>query len=332
MTSIFGVSRFAALARYLVGASACFGLLVTAARAQVYPDRPVWLVVPFAAGGPTDVVARLLSQRLAEKWKQPVIIDNKPGGGANLGAVQVARSKPDGYTLLMTTPALATAQTLYPAMKLDPLKDFVPISNVAQTAPILVVNPSVEASSVQQLVALAKKSPGSLAFASPGAGTPLHLTGEMFRLMADIDVLHLPYKGSSPALTDLLGGRVAYMFDSPITSLPFVRSGRLRALAVGSQTRSALAPEVPTLAEVGLPAFNALFWYALFAPSGTPQALVDKIALDVGTLVKQPDISSRLLALGAEPVGNTSQEFAVEFAKDIQRWSDVARTSGAKAE
>jgi len=309
--------------------SAMLAVLIGPAVAEVYPDKPVRMVVPFPAGGPTDVLARLIAQKLTEKWKQPVLVDNRPGAGANIGAEIVAKSKPDGYTLLMTTSALAVAPSLYPKLNYDPLKDLSPVVNVAYAPFLLVVRPEMPAKSVQELIALARSQPGQIMFASTGSGTPLHLAGELFKTMAGIDIVHVPYKGSAPALTDLLGGQVQMMFDSPITSLPLVRGGKLRALGISSATRSLVALEIPTIAEGGVPGYEGALWYGLLVPTGVDSSIVNSINRDVVAIIGQPEVRARFVDLGADPVGNQVEQFKSEIERDARKWAIIVRKSGA---
>lgn len=297
--------------------------------AETFPARAVRLIVPFPAGGPTDVLARLVAQKLSEGWKQPVIVDNRPGAGANIGAEFVAKAPADGYTLLMTTSVIVVAPSLYPKLSYDHLRDFAPVVNVASAPAMLLVHPSIQATSVKELIALAKANPGRLNFASPGSGTPLHLSAELFKVMADIQIEHIPYKGSAPALTDLIGGQVSIMFDSPVSGLRYVRSGALRALGVSSLQRLAVAPNIPTIAET-VPGYDASFWYGVFAPAGTASEIVTRINADVVKLLALPEVRERIEALGVVPVGNTLAQFSAQARSDMAKWAQIVKVSGAK--
>jgi tripartite-type tricarboxylate transporter receptor subunit TctC len=299
-------------------------------RAQAFPDRLVRFVVPFPAGGPVDVLARPLAQGLSAIWGQPVIVENRPGAAGNIGTEQVAKSPPDGYTLLLTTSALSIAPSLFPKLGYDPAKDFLAVINMAVVPAVLVVHPSIPVHSAQELVALARAQPGKIAFASPGTGTPLHLAAELFKTMTQIDILHVPYKGGAPAEIDLVGGHVAMMFAAPINALRLVRDGKLRALAVTGATRSALAPDIPTLAEAGVAGYEATLWYGVLAPVGTPADIVQKINGDVIAVIKQPKVKEQFIGLGAQLVGNSPDQFAAEVQSDIPKWARVVQVTGTK--
>jgi len=296
-----------------------------------FPTHPVRIVVPFPAGGATDIAARLLAERMAADWKQPVTVDNRPGAGGNIGSDIVAKSAPDGYNLIMgVTGSHAINISLYARMPYDPVKDFEAISQVAIVPNVVVVHPSVPAATLPTFVALAKKEPGKLNYASLGNGTAAHLTMEMFKIAAGIDLTHIPYKGSAPAVADLLAGQVQAMIDGLPSALPHVQAGKLRALAVTSAKRSPAAPELPTIAESGYPGFSADAWSGLFAPRGTPKAIVDKISLETQRILKTPEVQKRLGELGAEPVGSTPAEFAQFVQREIDKWARVVKASGAR--
>src|SRR5512144_2335881 len=285
-----------------------FGLLVAGfaagAWAQDYPTKPIRIVVPFPPGGATDLLARAVAQRLTEKWGQAVLVDNRPGAGGNIGSELVAKSAPDGYTLEMGTVGTHSINaSLYAKMPYDHVKDFVPIILVAGVPNVLVVNPALPVNSVQELVAYAKANPGKLNFASSGNGTSIHLSGELFKVMAGVQMTHVPYKGSAPALQDLIGGQVQLMFDNLPPSLPQIKAGKLRALAVTTATRSPALPDLPTIAESGLPGFEASSWFGIVAPAGTPPAIVAKLNAEVAKWLASPEAQEKLLALGANPAG-----------------------------
>ncbi len=307
------------------------GLAMPVAAQTSYPTKLVKIVVPFPAGGTTDILARILAQRMTEAWKQPFVVENRPGAGGNIGTDVVAKSAPDGHTLVMGTVGThAINPSLYTKMPYDHVKDFAPISLVATVPNLLVVNPNVPAKSVKELIALAKAKPGQLSFASSGNGTSLQLSGELFKTMAGVDILHVPYKGSSPAVADLIGGQVSMMFDNMPSALPHVKAGKLRPLAVTTARRSPSAPDIPTIAEAGLPGYEASSWFCLLAPAGTPKEIVTKLSTEVAKILRQPDVKERLFSLGAEPVGNTPEQFAAFIKAETVKWAEVVKKSGAK--
>jgi tripartite-type tricarboxylate transporter receptor subunit TctC len=307
-----------------------FAALVSA---QVYPTKPIRIVVPFPPGGATDILARDVAQKLTEAWGQQVIVDNRPGAGGNIGSELVAKSAPDGYTLEMGTVGThAINASLYAKMPYDHVKDFVPVILVAGVPNVLVVNPAVPVNSVAELIAYAKANPGKLNFASSGSGTSIHLSGELFKVMAGVQMTHIPYKGSAPALQDLLGGQVQLMFDNLPPSLPQIKAGKLRALAVTSATRAPALPDVPTLAEAGLPGFEASSWFGLLAPAGTPPAIVIKLNAEVAKWLATPDAKERLAKQGANAVGGTPEDFEKHIAAETVKWAKVVKESGAKVD
>jgi len=298
-----------------------------------YPSRPVRVVVPFPAGGTTDILARAAAQKLSETWGQQAIVDNRPGAGGNIGSELVAKAPPDGYTLLMGTVGThAINSSLYPKMPYDHVKDFVPVILVAGVPNVLVVNPSLPVNSVQELIAYAKANPGKLNFASSGSGTSIHLSGELFKTMTGVQMTHIPYKGSAPALTDLIGGQVQLMFDNLPSSLAFIKAGKLRALAVTSATRSAALPDVPTIAESGVPGFEASSWFGLLAPAGTPRDIVTKVNADTAKWLASPDAKEKLAAQGAVAAGGSPEDFAKHIQAETAKWARVVKESGAKVE
>jgi tripartite-type tricarboxylate transporter receptor subunit TctC len=318
----------------------CFALALAAlasiampAHAQTYPAKPVRLVVPFPAGGTTDILARAAAQRLSETLGQQVIVDNRPGAGGNIGSELVARAAPDGYTLLMGTVGThAINVSLYPKLPYDPVKDFTPIVLVAGVPNVLVVNPSLPAQSVAELIAYAKANPGKLNFASSGSGTSIHLSGELFKVLTGVQMTHVPYKGSAPALTDLVGGQVQLMFDNLPSSLAFIKAGKLRALAVTSKTRAAALPEVPTMVEAGVPDFEASSWFGMLAPAGTPRDIVVRINAEVAKWLATPEAREKLAGQGAIAAGGSSEDFARHIASETAKWAKVVKASGAKVE
>ncbi|MET0345632.1 MAG: tripartite tricarboxylate transporter substrate binding protein [Casimicrobiaceae bacterium] len=320
-----------AIALVLAAAAAAFA---PAASTQTpYPTKPVRVVVPFPAGGTTDLLARAASQKLSETWGQQALVDNRPGAGGNIGAELVAKAAPDGYTLLMGTVGThAINASLYPKMPYDHVKDFAPVILVAGVPNVLVVHPSLPVNSVQELIAYAKANPGKLNFASSGSGTSIHLSGELFKVMTGVQMTHIPYKGSAPALTDLVGGQVQLMFDNLPSSLAFIKAGKLRALAVTSAQRSPALPDVPTVAESGVPGFEASSWFGLLAPAGTPRDIVTKINADTQKWLASPDAKDKLAAQGAAAAGGSPEDFAKHIQAETAKWARVVKESGAKVE
>ena len=301
--------------------------------ADNWPARQIRIVVPFPAGGATDIAARLIAERMGVSWKQPVVVENRAGAGGNVGSDVVAKAPPDGYTLIMgVTGSHAINISLYSNMPYDPVRDFEPVSQVAVVPNAVVVHPSVKATTLKDFVALAKAQPGKFDYASLGSGTAAHLGMEMLKREAGIFMVHIPYRGSAPAVADLIGGQVQVMMDGLPSALPHVKAGRLRALAVTSQKRSPAAPDLPTIAESGYPDFYADAWSGLFAPRGTPAAVVDKLALEVQRILRLPDVRERFAGLGAEPVGSTPAEFAAHVRREIDKWARVVKASGAKVD
>jgi tripartite-type tricarboxylate transporter receptor subunit TctC len=311
----------------------CLALLAGAAFAQTYPSRPIRLVVPFPAGGATDIIARAVAQKLTEDWGQPVIVDNRPGAGGNIGSELVAKAAPDGYTIEMGTVGThAINASLYAKMPYDHVKDFTPVILVASVPNVLEVNPSLPVNSVQELIAYAKANPGKLNFASSGNGTSIHLSGELFKVMTGVQMTHVPYKGSAPALQDLIAGQVQLMFDNLPPSLPQIRAGKLRALAVTSATRAPALPDVPTVAESGLPGFEASSWFGLLAPAGTPQPLIAKLNSAVSAWLATPEAKEKMTSIGANSAGGSPEDFAKHIAAETAKWSKVVKESGAKVD
>ncbi len=303
------------------------------AKAQAWPEKPVRFVVGFTPGGPSDILARALGQKLAESWGQQVVIENRPGAGGNIAAEAVAKSAPDGTTwLLGNNSILATNQSLYAKLGYDPVKDFAPVALVAIQPNILVVNPGVPVSSVKELIALAKAKPGALNYASSGSGAAAHLAGELFKAMTGVQMVHIPYKGAQPALTDVIAGQAQLMFATSASVIPYIKAGRLRALAVTTARRSAAVPELPTLSEAGVPGFEAITWHGVVVPSATPAPLVERLNRDIVEVLRLPDLRERLESLGAEVAAGTPQDFADYIAREIPKWTKVVKDSGARAE
>ena len=290
-----------------------------------YPVRPIKIVVPFAPGGTTDMLARLVGQRLTQSWGQPVVIENKPGAGATLGADIVAKSTPDGYTLLMGAAHHTIAQQVYAKIPYHFDRDFAPITMVAMVPNMVVVNTDVPAKTIGEFIALAKTQPGKLNYGSAGAGTAHHLIGEMFKLRAGVDLVHVPYKGSAPAVADLLSGQVQLMFDTVTSGLPQVKAGKLRALAVTTAKRSSAMPDVPSLSETALPGFDVGTWFGLLAPAATPPAIVQKLNAEIVKIIQQPDVRKQMLEAGSEPMGNTSQQMAAQIKSELDAFEAVVK-------
>jgi len=293
-----------------------------------YPNRTVRIIVPFAPGGSTDVVARILADKLGTELKQSFVVENRSGAGGNIGADAVAKASPDGYTLLMgTTGVLAINKYLYKEMSFDPERDLVPVSYTSLITNILVVNPQVPAKTVSELVALARAKPGSLTFASSGAGSSTHLSAELFKSMAGVDILHVPYKGSSQAITDLMGGQVTMLFDNAPSSIPFVEQGKLLALAVTSTKRLPNLPDVPTLDEAGVKGYESLSWSGIMAPAGTPKRVIDKLNAAIEKILRDPDVKQRFASLGVEPVGGPPEAFSRHIRAESEKWARVVKTA-----
>jgi tripartite-type tricarboxylate transporter receptor subunit TctC len=304
----------------------------SAAHAQTYPTKPVRLVVGFTPGGGVDINARLLAADLGKSLGQQVIVDNRPGAGTNIANEYVARAAPDGYTLLMNTAAIAINMSLYKKVNFDAIKDFTPISLFSESPNILVVHPSLPVRNVKDLIALAKAKPGAMNFSSAGSGTTQHLSGELFKLKSGIDVVHVPYKGSAPSLTALLGGEVEMTFANIPAISSHVKAGRLRPLASTGLKRAAQMPNVATMKESGVSGVEVVVWYGVLAPAQTPRDIVNTLAAAIAKAARSSEMRQRLLDQGAEPVGNTPEEFAKILREEVKRWAQVVRVSGAKAD
>jgi len=314
-----------------------FTLLALAAApfafAQAWPSKPIHFVVPYPAGGPVDSVARLLGQKVGERLQQPIIVENKPGAGGNIGADSVAKAPADGYTILMGAVAThAINPSLYASIPYDPVRDFIPVTQVASTPNVLVVNPSIPASNVREFIAYAKANPGKLNFGSGSTGSAGHLAGELFNTMAGVQMVHVPYKGAGPAMQDLIGGQIQLMFDNLASSLGQIKAGRVKALAVTTAKRTSLAPDLPTISESGLPGFDISTWFGIFVPAKTPRPIVDKLHAEFTRALAMPDVREAMVKLGAEPVGNSPQEFAAYIRSEADKYAKLVKASGAKAD
>lgn len=297
-----------------------------------WPQKSVRIIVPFAPGGGTDLVARLTAQKLSELYGQAFVVENKSGAGGTSGTDIVAKSKPDGYTLAVVSGSHTINPNLYKSLPYDTPRDFVAVSNLVSGPALLVVHPSVPANNVRELIALARAKPGTLSYASSGNGSPPHMAGEMLNALAGLDMVHVPYKGNGAAYNDLIGGQVPLMFPNITTALQHVRSGKLRALAVTSRERTRLAPDIPTMAESGLPGFELTSWFGLVAPAGTPATLVERLQQDIARIYQQPEIRDKLMAQGVEPLASSSAEFAAQINSEITYWARMFRVIKIKPE
>ncbi len=316
----------------LVFVSIVAATLETPALAQDYPGHPVTLIVPYAAGGGNDVMARIVADKMGAALGQPIVVENRGGAGGSIATRAVAHAAPDGYTLgLGGTGTLAIDPSLYPNVGYDPRKDFAPIGLIATSALVVLVHPSVPAKTIPELIALAKQEPGKLTFASAGVGSGIHLGAELFAAMAGIKLTHIPYKGSAPALTDLIGGHVSIYFSSLPPAIGLVQDGKVRALAVTGPERSKIFPDLPTVAEAALPGYAAVLHYGIVAPARTPKPVVDKLAAALRVAIASPDVASKIAADGAEVMGMTPEQYAADIDREEAKWSEVVRRSGAKA-
>ena len=321
------------LARFATAVAIATLSLQAHPQTQAWPSKPIRYVVPFAAGGSTDIMGRTIAEKLSVALGQPVVVENKPGAGGGLGAAEVAKAAPDGYTIMGGTISThAINASLYKDLPYDPVKDFVAITLIARVPNMLVVNNDVKAKDVAELIKLMKANPGKWNFASAGNGTSQHLSGELFKGMAGVEMQHIPYKGSPPALTDVMGGSVSMTFDNITTAWPLAKAGKLRALAVTTAKRSPVAPEVPTLAESGLPGYEVGSWQGVFAPAGVPPAIVARLNTEIVKIINMPDVQKKIIDLGAEPVGDTAEQFGAFVKTEVVKWGDVVKKSGAKVD
>ena len=309
---------------------AALALAVLPAAAQDYPNKPVKIIVPFAAGGPADIYARFLGQKLQESLGQPFVVDDRPGAGSIIGTEAVQKSPPDGYTLLMMSNTHTVNESLVPNKPFALMRDFVPVAPVNYADLVLVVHPSVPANNLKELIALAKAKPGQLNYASSGTGTPYHMAGELFKAMAGVNILHIPYKGSSQARTDVLGGQVMMMFDAVPTMAEHVKTGKVRAFGTSGKTRSAVMPNVPTIAEAGVPGYEATIWLGIMAPKGTPAAVVNKLNAEINKILARPDTKDEWAKQGVTPIVMKPDEFERYLNDDIAKWERIVKISGAK--
>ena len=306
-------------------------LFAWSAQAQTYPDRPIRFIVPFSAGGSTDTISRILANKVSEALGQSVVIENKPGAGGNIGAEFVAKSNPDGYTLLFVGTSTAINKSLYKSLPYDATRDLDPVIHLVNLNGILVLHPTVAARNVKELVALSHAKPGTLNFASAGSGTVIHLAGEMFKSTSKADITHVPYKGSGPALIDLIGGQVQMMFANMPGTIQHVRAGKLKVIAVTGDKRSGALPDVPTIAEAGIPGYQATGWFGVMAPAGTPKDAVTKLNAAFNTALSAPELAEILRNEGADVVGGTPEQFRTFMRAEIDRWAGVVKTAGVKA-
>jgi len=317
----------------VLGAALCAVLsLSSGAFAQSYPSKPIRFIAPFPPGGSADTIARLLAQEMTKSFGQQVVVENRPGAGGNIGVELVAKSPPDGYTVgIGAAGALAINQSLMGKLPYDPQKDLAAVAKLADIPIVLAVANATSAASVRDLIAAAKAKPGTLSFASAGNGTAMHLSGELFKLMAGVDMAHVPYKGSSPAVTDLVSGQVPVAFVDLSSALPQIRAGRIRGLAVASGTRTITAPDLPTIAESGVPGYDAVGWFGVIAPAGAPKDAIAKLNAEIVRIMALPEVRDRALAVGAEPSTGTPEAFAAFIAAEIPKWERVVKASGATA-
>jgi len=315
------------------GALLSLGVASFAGAADVYPSKPIRLVCPFPPGGAVDIASRAIALELAKNLGQPVTVDNRPGAGGNIGGAEVAHAAPDGYTIMLTTSGIqAINPALYAKMPFNPTKDFAPIGTIVSMNNVLVVPLNSKIHSVQELIAMAKATPGELNFASSGNGTSIHMSGEMFKNLAKVDLVHIPYKGSSPALTDLMGGQVMMMFDNIPASMPFIKTGKLRPIATTGAKRDPFLPELPTIAESGVPGYESGVWFGLVAPAGTPKEIISKINAEMLKGLKSPDFVRRMNESGYIVNGSSPEQMAELDRTEVPRWAAIVKASGAKAD
>ena len=316
----------------LLALAAASAMLCGPAQAQNYPTRPIRMIVPYAPGGAVDIVARSVGHELTKRVGQQVIVDNRTGAGGNIGSETVAKAAPDGYTLLMASPANTINPSLYSKMPYEPMRDLVPIALVGSAPAVLIANRTLPVQNVKQLIALAKAKPGALTYGSGGSGTTEHLAGEMFKSMAGIDMLHVPYKGGAQVITDIISGQIALMFVNQLGALPHVKAGKVKALGVASGERSQALPDVPTFAEAGFPQFKVSVWWGVMGPAGLSRDIVTQLNREILAALSSPEMKERLLTLSAQPIGGTPEQFAAFFAEETARWARVVKASGARVD
>ena len=315
----------------MLALAAALAAVPGAAHAQAWPSKPITYVVPFPPGGTTDILARIIGQKLGAALGTTIVVENKPGAGGNVGSEFVAKAAPDGYTIMGgTISSHAINVSLYPKLPYDPVTSFAPITLIGTNPNILVVNAASPFKSVQEITAELKAKPGSLSYASAGNGTSQHLSAELYKFMAGVDMVHIPYKGSGPAIQDVIGGQVPMMFDTSVVAGPHIESGRLRALAVTSSKRAAAFPNVPTMAESGVPGYDVVSWQAVFAPAGTPKPIVDRLYAEISRILKEPDTQERLAKLGLDPSGMPPAELAAFQKSEIEKWAKVIKAANIK--
>jgi tripartite-type tricarboxylate transporter receptor subunit TctC len=312
----------------LLAALLCIGSV----SAQTYPSKPIKIVVPYPPGGFNDTLGRTLAAKFSDAWGQPAVVENKPGANTVIGTDYVAKSAPDGYTLLIVAFPFAVTPSLLKNMPYDTVKDFAPVAWAAVSPNALVVNPSLPVKTVGELIALAKAQPGKLSYASTGNGSSNHISMELFKSLAGVDIVHIPYKGSGPAVTDLLGGQVQLMFDNAPNVMPHIKAGKLRALGMSGAKRSSFAPDIPTVAESGVPGYEVAVWFGLVAPAGTPREVVQKLNAEVLRILAMPDVRERFQSQGVEPVGSTPEQFGEHIKLQMAKWAKVVQDAGVKAE
>jgi len=305
----------------------CFAACAVHAQTPAFPTKPVRLVIPYPAGGAADLLARTIGTKLVERWGHQLVIDNRPGANTIIGMENVARAAPDGHTLIMATTAMAINPSLYQKLPFDTRKDFAPVSNLVFASFLLLTHPSVPARDVKGLIALAKARPGELTFGSGSTGSPTHLSGELLKVLAGVDMVHVPYKGIAPAIADLLGGQLSMLFADPLPTMPHVKSGKLRGLAVSSKHRFPAAPDIPTIDEAGVKGYESGLWYGILAPAGTPAAVIDRLREDFVQALKLPDVTAKLTGIGTVIIGDTPAQFAATIAADLVKWSDAIKRS-----
>jgi tripartite-type tricarboxylate transporter receptor subunit TctC len=318
--------------RALLAAVLAVPLLFNLTAHAQYPQRAIKMIVPFPPAGATDVVGRIVAQKLTERLGQSVVVENRPGAGGAIGSDLVAKAAPDGYTILMATASTHSIGPSLQKLPYDPIRDFAAITHVADVPNVLVVSPKLPVSSVKELVAYAKANPGKLNYASSGVGTIIHLNAELFKMLTGTDIVHVPYKGSALSIPDMAAGNIGMLFDSLASVMPHIKAGNVKPIAINAQKRSHLMPEVPTLAEAGLPAFDRYTWFGMFAPAGTPADVVRRLQTEVVAALKTPDLRERFDAVGAEPVGSTSEQFVERIKSDATRWAEVIRKADVKVQ